>query len=107
MIGGLDPPIAGDPPGMQRLAAELRLEADRAEGVARRVEQSMQELQFEGPAAERLRAESRAWSAQVRGHCSELRALADMLSRSAGQVDAAQRERARRLREHNRAPLRR
>jgi hypothetical protein len=87
---------------MQRLAAELRSDADRAEAVARDVDRSVQTMQFQGPAAERMRTASRSWTGLVRQHCAELRGLADTLARSAGQVEAARRAQQHR----DRAPLR-
>jgi hypothetical protein len=91
------PPVVGEPAGMRALAASLRSDAASTAVVAADAASTVDGMEFYGPAARRIDAAvtSRARSA---GRLAErLMALAGLLERSASEVEAAQRERERKL----------
>jgi uncharacterized protein YukE len=93
------PEVPGDPAGMRALAASLRGYAARAAGIADSVEAALAATTFEGPAAGPLREEQRSSTQTFRRAAEELQELARLLETSAAEVEAAQRERERRLAE--------
>jgi uncharacterized protein YukE len=101
------PEIPGDPAGMRALAASLRGDAATIGTLASELASAVAGVTFEGPAAteffERMRA--------IEQRCSEaadgLLAVAALLESSADEVEAAQRERLRRMEEMREAELER
>jgi hypothetical protein len=95
---GLDlPPIVGDPGGMRALAAALRSTARAVGATDHSAWSRASVLEFSGPAARRLASEMVAWHDAVHGAAVELNDAADLLLRSAAEVDRQIEERERLL----------
>jgi type II secretory pathway predicted ATPase ExeA len=91
------PPVVGDPAGMRALAASLRSDAAAIAVVAADAASTVEGLEFYGPAAHRIDG---AVTTRARGagrQADRLLAVAGLLDRSASEVEAAQRERERKL----------
>jgi hypothetical protein len=83
--------LIGDPAAMQAQAAAWRAIASRVADEGARAASAVTGVRFEGPAADRARAEARGAAARATGIAAELRALAGALARDAEALDAAQR----------------
>jgi uncharacterized protein YukE len=84
---------------MRSLAGTLRGHAARAAAIGESVGSTLAALVFEGPAAGPFRERQRDAASAFRTSAEELQALAGLLESSATEVEAAQRERERRLAE--------
>jgi uncharacterized protein YukE len=93
------PEIVGNPAGMRDLAGALRGEAFAIAGRASQLEAEVKAMVFEGPAGDEFRAHMSAATAQADAVAQDLVSTANLLETSATQVEAAQRERERRLQE--------
>lgn len=91
--------IPGDPAGMRAKAARLRAQADEILTWADRIDRSVEGMEFEGPAAKRIRHQMSNWRLSVIQAGTQLQDLAQMLLRSAGDVEIRQAAEARRLAE--------
>jgi hypothetical protein len=93
------PEVPGDPAGMRALASQLRSDAVLAavlsSGLAARVESA----EFYGPAADRMEARMQASERRSKQVADRLLELARVLDVAAAEVEAAQRERERKLAE--------
>ena len=93
------PEIPGDPAGMRALAASLRNDATQIAVVAKSLKAQLDAVEFVGPAADRFEDRLRASSSRCVRLAERLADTAALLERSASEVEAAQRERERRLAE--------
>ena len=91
------PPVIGDPAGMRALAATLRTDAESVAVVSADAAATVDGLEFYGPAADRLGNRVRATTRSAGRIAEHLLATAALLERSAGDVEAQQRERERQL----------
>lgn len=88
--------IPGDPAGMRAKAAELRARAEGVSVWADRLAGQVGRMEYQGPAANRLRDRMSGWQQGVKSAAGELAELADVLLRSAAEVEARQRAAGRR-----------
>jgi uncharacterized protein YukE len=93
------PEIPGDPAGMRALAASLRADAATTAMVAAGLKGQLDGLEFVGPAADRFFDATHASEARCVRTAERLVDTSALLERSATEVEAAQRERLRRLAE--------
>jgi hypothetical protein len=84
------PPIPGDPAGMRALAAALRTNAEGIAVVAAQTAAGVENLEFYGPAADRIDGEVRTGAGRAGRLADELMTTAGLLERSASDVEAAQ-----------------
>jgi uncharacterized protein YukE len=91
------PEVTGDPAGMRRLAGELSSTATRLEESASDVHGVATNMIFRGPAGDRFRDAMHGSRGELTDQAGQLRDLAGRLNRSADEVEAAQRARARAL----------
>jgi hypothetical protein len=96
------PEVPGDPAGMRRLAGQLRGDASSITAVAGRISSAVGSMTFEGPAADRLRGDSRIATTGIADNSERLTSVARMLDESAEEVERLQRERLERMAEMNR-----
>jgi hypothetical protein len=96
------PPVVGDPAGMRALAAALRADAASIAVVAAQTAATIDGLEFYGPAADRIEAGVTSRARGAGRLADRLLSLAAVLDRSASDVEAAQRERERKLEEMRR-----
>lgn len=82
----------GDPAGMRLLAGRLRILADQVTHGATSVEARFDRLNFQGPARERLDSSAAGRVQRARRIAAELGEAADLLVRSAAEVEARQME---------------
>ena len=80
----------GDPNLIRARASEVRGHAERLREVAATMESRSVSTRFEGPAANRFRADVGGLTARGRRDVDTLHALADYLLRSAGRLEFAQ-----------------
>jgi hypothetical protein len=97
-------PIIGDPAGMRALAGTLKSAALALGNADDSVWRKALATHFTGPAAERLASAMIAWHGDMSSAAMELADTALLLMRSADEVEAAQRERARHA-QHKPDPL--
>jgi hypothetical protein len=93
------PPVVGDPAGMRALAASLRVDAADIAVVGAGAASTIDGLEFYGPAADRIDAAVTSRARSAGRLADRLMSVASLLERSASEVEAAQRERERRLEE--------
>jgi uncharacterized protein YukE len=93
------PEIPGDPAGMRALAAFLRGIASDVGSQSSDLRGEVASMTFEGPAGDAFRERMQSLTERARPAADELLELAGLLERSATEVEAAQRERERRLAE--------
>ncbi|MGA9760898.1 MAG: hypothetical protein WBQ14_00525 [Gaiellaceae bacterium] len=84
---------------MKAKAARLRLQADEIFVWADRIDAKVDGMRFEGRAATRLHSTMQTWKTDVKRAGTELQDLAQLLLRSAGDVETRQAAEARRLAE--------
>ena len=89
------PPVVGDPGGMRTLAAALRSTASTVGAVDAEVWGRASALDFWGPAASRLVDNMSAWHGTMTGAARELDETADLLLRTAAEVEQELANRAR------------
>jgi hypothetical protein len=78
--------VPGNPEGMLVLARALAATGEAIAGAARSLESHVGALAFEGPAADRLRAETQQRRAAIETLASDLLQLAGILGTEAGVV---------------------
>jgi uncharacterized protein YukE len=93
------PEVVGDPAGMRTLAASLRSDASALASLASDLAGEIASMTFEGPAATEFRERTRARQTRLTDYAGRLLDVASLLETSATEVEAAQRERERRLAE--------
>lgn len=76
----------GDPVAMEQLATELTQRAAAIAEVGRSLERQAKAVTFEGPAAERLRADMKGRHDRARGAAERLQTAAHALRRGAASV---------------------
>lgn len=76
----------GDPIAMEQLAAELTQRAEAVAEIGISLERQAEMVTFEGPAAERLRADMERRRRRARGIAEQLQAAAHTLRRGAASV---------------------
>lgn len=96
------PPVPGDPAGMRALAAALRADASGLGETAAAVRARIDSLEFYGPAADRIEARVGSACKTCTLVAERLLLVAAALERGASEVEAAQRERLRKLEEMRR-----
>lgn len=89
--------IPGDPVGMRAKAHRLQAYADQVFTWADRVNKKVDGMRFEGPAAKRIRNKMHAWNTNMKRSGTEIQELAQLLLRSAGDVEMRQAAEERRL----------
>lgn len=82
--------VVGDPAGMRRLAAVLRREAGLAAYAGGRVSRAVEGMVYEGPAAQRFRADVGWAQFERQGLVARMNDLADRLLRAAAEVELLQ-----------------
>ena len=97
--------IPGDPAGMRALAATLRVHAAGIASLESWLAGELAGMVFEGPAAERFWAEAESGARRRVQYAVRLLDVANLLESSAAEVEAAQREAARRIEEQRQAEL--
>jgi hypothetical protein len=90
---------------MRALAKTLRTAAESLGAADDAVWSKAGSLSFSGPAADRLSGAMTGWHGDMSGAATQLSGTADLLERSATDVEAAQRERERLLRAHADGPV--
>lgn len=80
----------GDPAAMRSHAARLHQDADQLAQLAITAARRARSTQFEGPAAERFKAEIEDCAREIAGRAAHLHAAASRLERAAADVAAAQ-----------------
>jgi uncharacterized protein YukE len=88
--------IPGDPAGMRAKAARLRSQADQVLTWVGQIDRKVDGMEFEGPAAKHIHTQMHTWSTDMKQAGHELHDLADLLQRSAGDVETRQAAEARR-----------
>jgi hypothetical protein len=100
------PPVPGDPAGMRALAAALRADAAGVGETATAVRGRVDSLEFYGPAADAIEQRIARSSKACALVAERLLFVAAALERGASEVEAAQRERLRKLEELRREAAR-
>lgn len=95
--------LDGDPAQMRELAATLRGEADRLGALSDGVAGASASMDFQAPAADRIRSDLGDSSTALAGHAAELQDLAAALEGSATEIE--QEQRAELAREEQQAEL--
>lgn len=80
----------GDPAAMRGAASALRLRAEQIHDAAQRIGQAADVAVYSGPAADRLRAATTDRRARLAGAAGRVQEVADLLVRSAAEVEEAQ-----------------
>lgn len=93
------PEIPGDPAGMRALAAALRADATAVAVLSSELGTRVHAAEFYGPAADQVEARIDASGRRCMALVERLLEVARLLDVSAAQVEAAQRERERKLAE--------
>jgi hypothetical protein len=93
------PEVPGDPAGMRALASSLRADGALIATIATSLEGRVDTVEFVGPAATRFEGRMGASVRRCVRVAERLIEAAALLERSAAEVEAAQRERERRLTE--------
>jgi hypothetical protein len=91
------PPVVGDPAGMRALATALRTAAADFASIGSSIASLVNGLDFEGPAARRIRGRVHDRTSVIETAARGLNDLADLLMRAAAEVEAAQAARQRAL----------
>lgn len=86
-------PVPGDPAGMRALAAVLASDADRIDTQAVGMSQAVKRMEFQGPAATRLRRRAVGWLTRTQVTATDLRDFSRLLAQEADHTEAAQRQR--------------
>jgi uncharacterized protein YukE len=101
------PEIPGDPAGMRALAAWVRGDAATIGTLASELSATVAGVTFEGPAATEFFERMRATELRCSEAADGLLGVAALLETSADEVEAAQRERLRRMEEMRQAEIER
>jgi hypothetical protein len=79
----------GDPAAMRGAASALRLRAEQIVDAAQRIGHAADTATYAGPSADRLRHATADRKARLTGVAGRVQDIADLLARSAGEVDEA------------------